>query len=439
VNFEPSADCPQPASPVAPLEGAGAALIAWLRPSRPVIALELAGPHSAGAECYVRGSPKIRRAAFRFDGSFHSLDGIVEFRQWAKGTAPHAHIELPRKAAANLRAQPDDNRKQRGRRRLASRALGVPGNTNPMRTDEHALLEHLKARLDDSSASMAGVVQDALTLAKIKREGEWYVYFALQLTGVVGIENPQDLKNRPWGKNVEFGSFTWEPGQLFLSDRKSLSGASNGSSLESLELMIKDLNEVESKGVSQYVPLQVELEHMVAQLRTRVRQFISELQANPLEMENSSRNSAPSRDLIAGRSILIGHGHSPAWRDLAGFLRDRLGLPYEEFNRLPTAGRTTVARLSEMLNNSCFALLILTAEDEDAEGRLQARLNVVHELGLSQGKFGFERAIVLLEDGCAEFSNIMGLGQIRFPRGNILAKSEDIRQVLEREGLVESR
>jgi predicted nucleotide-binding protein len=39
-------------------------------------------------------------------------------------------------------------------------------------------------------------------------------------------------------------------------------------------------------------------------------------------------------------------------------------------------------------------------------------MNVIHEAGLFQGRLGFERAIILLEDGCEEFSNIQGYGQI---------------------------
>jgi hypothetical protein len=49
---------------------------------------------------------------------------------------------------------------------------------------------------------------------------------------------------------------------------------------------------------------------------------------------------------------------------------------------------------------------------------------------------GFPKGIVLLEEGCEEFSNIEGLGQIRFPKGNIRAVFEDIRAVLEREKLL---
>ena len=58
-------------------------------------------------------------------------------------------------------------------------------------------------------------------------------------------------------------------------------------------------------------------------------------------------------------------------------------------------------------------------------------IDVIHEAGLFQGRLGFERAIVLLEVGCRFFSNIQGLGQIRFPAGSISAVFEDIRQVLE--------
>ena len=77
-----------------------------------------------------------------------------------------------------------------------------------------------------------------------------------------------------------------------------------------------------------------------------------------------------------------------------------------------------------------MAFLIMTGEDEQADGTLRARENVIHEAGLFQGKIDFERAIILLEEGCQEFSNIEGLGQIRFPKGNIKAVFEDIREVL---------
>lgn len=142
------------------------------------------------------------------------------------------------------------------------------------------------------------------------------------------------------------------------------------------------------------------------------------------------------REQRIGTNVFIGHGRSPLWRELKDFIVTRLHLPYEEFNRVPVAGVTNIARLSEMLDGAGCALIVLTAEDEQADGEMRARMNVVHEVGLFQGRLGFTKAIVLLEQGCAEFSNIQGLGQIRFPSGNIAAAFEEVRAVLEREGMI---
>jgi predicted nucleotide-binding protein len=136
--------------------------------------------------------------------------------------------------------------------------------------------------------------------------------------------------------------------------------------------------------------------------------------------------------------VFIGHGRSPIWRVLKDFLVDRLHLPVEEFNNVPTAGMSTVMRLTDMLDGACFAFLVMTAEDEQPDGELRARENVVHEAGRFQGRLGFQKAIILLQQGCGEFSNIHGLGQIRFPEDQIEAIFEEIRRVLEREGVLSS-
>jgi predicted nucleotide-binding protein len=138
----------------------------------------------------------------------------------------------------------------------------------------------------------------------------------------------------------------------------------------------------------------------------------------------------------ANASVFVGHGRSLLWRELKDFIKDRLGLPVDEFNRVSTAGIPTVTRLKEMLDSAGFAFLVFTGEDEQPDGKLHARENVVHEAGLFQGRLGFNKAIILLEDGCEEFSNIHGLGQIRFPKGRMSAIFEQVREVLEREGLV---
>lgn len=143
-----------------------------------------------------------------------------------------------------------------------------------------------------------------------------------------------------------------------------------------------------------------------------------------------------ARTTAGGDKIFIGHGRSLQWLVLKDFIADRLRLPWEEFNRASTAGYTTLERLEEMLGNAAFALLVMTAEEEHTDSTLHARSNVVHEVGLFQGRLGARRAIVLLEEGCSEFSNIVGLVQIRFPKSNIAASFEEIRRVLERESIL---
>lgn len=140
--------------------------------------------------------------------------------------------------------------------------------------------------------------------------------------------------------------------------------------------------------------------------------------------------------ILADGTIFIGHGRNHDWRELSSFIGDRLKLKWDEFNREPTAGMSIKERIESMLGQANFAFLIMTAEDEHADSTFHARENVIHEIGLFQGRLGFNRAIILLEEGCKEFSNVHGIGQIRYPKGYISGTFEEIRRVLEREGIL---
>jgi len=149
------------------------------------------------------------------------------------------------------------------------------------------------------------------------------------------------------------------------------------------------------------------------------------------------RNIEMASAACGGRKrVFIGHGRSPVWRELKDFLHNRLGLEWDEFNRESVAGLPTTERLTQMLNDASFAFLVMTAEDEHADATLHARANVIHEVGLFQGRLGQKRAIIVREEGCSLFSNIHGLSIISFPPGNVSAAFEEIRRVLEREGVI---
>ena len=158
--------------------------------------------------------------------------------------------------------------------------------------------------------------------------------------------------------------------------------------------------------------------------------------ARQVESHVSRQQRRQLQGSSVGTRVFIGHGRSLTWRELKDFIEDKLSLPVDEFNRVPTAGTSTTGRLMEMLSSAAIAFLVMTGEDEQPTGELRPRENVVHEAGMFQGRLGFERAIVILEDGCEKFSNNAGLTHIPFPKGRIRAAFQDVREVLEREGLI---
>lgn len=132
-------------------------------------------------------------------------------------------------------------------------------------------------------------------------------------------------------------------------------------------------------------------------------------------------------------TIFIGHGHNPIWKELKDHLQDKHGFPVEAYETGARAGHTIRDILQEMMDVSSFALLVFTGDDEHADGTFHARQNVIHEAGLFQGKLGFSRAIVLLEEGVEEISNIAGIQQIRFSKGNVKEVFGDVLATVGRE------
>lgn len=131
--------------------------------------------------------------------------------------------------------------------------------------------------------------------------------------------------------------------------------------------------------------------------------------------------------------IFIGHGGSQQWRDLKDHLQDQHGYEIISYETGSRAGHAIRDIIVELLGKSSFAILVMTGEDDMADGTIRARQNVIHEIGLFQGRLGFTKAIVLKEDGTEEFSNIHGVHQIRYSRGNIKETFGDVLATLNKE------
>ena len=132
-------------------------------------------------------------------------------------------------------------------------------------------------------------------------------------------------------------------------------------------------------------------------------------------------------------SIFIGHGHSPQWRDLKDHLHEKHGYQIEAYEMGARAGHTARDVLDRMLRTSSLALMVMTAEDSVSSGEWRARQNVVHETGLFQGRLGFARAILLVEDGVELFSNVHAIEQIRYSKGKIKETFGDVLATIKRE------
>jgi len=144
------------------------------------------------------------------------------------------------------------------------------------------------------------------------------------------------------------------------------------------------------------------------------------------------------RDLPVGKRIFIDHGRALDWLVLSRYIEKDLNLECVEFNSEAPEGLATKERLDKMLKEAGIAFIVMTPELDLATGKKLPRPNVIHEAGLFQGRLGFQRAIVLLEDGCEQFSNIEGITQIRFPKDNIQSAFPSVRRVLSREGFLAS-
>jgi predicted nucleotide-binding protein len=148
--------------------------------------------------------------------------------------------------------------------------------------------------------------------------------------------------------------------------------------------------------------------------------------------EAPQEDITPLKEQDKGVTIFIGHGRNIQWEKLKAHLQDKHELEVISYETGARAGHTIRDILDSMSKRSSFALLVLTGEDKTEEG-LRARQNVIHECGLFQGRLGFDRAILIVEDGVQLASNFDGIQQLRFKRGRISEIFGDVIATIRRE------
>ena len=134
--------------------------------------------------------------------------------------------------------------------------------------------------------------------------------------------------------------------------------------------------------------------------------------------------------------VFIGHGRSKLWARLQIFLQNELSVETVFYESESRVGESIVPVLQKMLDQASFAVLVLTAEDQTEEGTRRARQNVIHEAGLFQGRFGFDKAILLVQKGLEGFTNVDGLQYIPFTEENIEEAFYQLQRVLKEQGVI---
>jgi len=185
-----------------------------------------------------------------------------------------------------------------------------------------------------------------------------------------------------------------------------------------------------------------ELARIREEYRSKLMTYIESLESqtnlpSTSRGNNAARNEAweDSQKKSVPNNIFIGHGQSDLFHKVQTHIQDEFTAQIETFERNKVAGRQVVQTLDAMLDKSNFAVIVATADDEAADGP-RARQNVVHEIGLFQGRLGIERVAVLMEQGITHFLNLSGVLYLEFEPGKIEQTWTDLDKTLRKAGFM---
>ena len=162
------------------------------------------------------------------------------------------------------------------------------------------------------------------------------------------------------------------------------------------------------EGVSNFIgtPSFKSVENIISIVRASVTRF----ERNPGLLERKKAEDS----LRHRENIFVIHGRDEAkWRELKDILKTEFRLNPIVLLEQPDAGCKTVIEKFEHYAQTCsYAIAVFTPDDEVTSGNdtyLQARPNVIYELGWFCGRLGRSGAMLLLRDGTSLFSDFGAL------------------------------
>jgi len=195
--------------------------------------------------------------------------------------------------------------------------------------------------------------------------------------------------------------------------------------------IIKDFNE----GVANYFrrPSYKSVQNILAIVRATITRFS---RSPELLDRKKTQDNLKQRE-----NVFIIHGRDEAkWRELKDIVRTQLRLNPIILLEHPDAGCKTVIEKFEHYAQTCsYAIAVFTPDDEVTSGGdtyLQARPNVIYELGWFCGRLGRSGVMLILKEGTSLFSDFGGIIQKRF-KINISERVIEIKRDLLSAGVID--
>jgi predicted nucleotide-binding protein len=173
--------------------------------------------------------------------------------------------------------------------------------------------------------------------------------------------------------------------------------------------------------------------HCVQEFSRIVRQAIIRVERSPDIVDRAALRTT-SRTASDPKKVFIIHGHDEAKRrELEAILTAQFGLVPIVLAEQPNAGANTIIEKFEHYAPMCsFAFALFTPDDQvTIAGRpyLQARPNVIWELGWFCAELGRPNVMLILKEGTEVFSDFSGIVQHRFT-ANVAERFVDIQRDL---------
>jgi predicted nucleotide-binding protein len=159
--------------------------------------------------------------------------------------------------------------------------------------------------------------------------------------------------------------------------------------------------------------------------------FLNPSAVQRVKIPRKSKGRSMPEDEEQEFKVFVSHGRNSLWHEVSRFIEKQLEIETVELEEQLNQGKTIIEKLEDAVSECSFAIVVMTAEDEQKSGQYRTRQNVIHEIGYLQGSLGRENVLVLKESGVEEFSNISGIVYESFYDHSIRSTFERIRREIE--------